>query len=54
LRTWSIAKRLKFVAEEMAKISKKVTTNENGLGIELELKNSKAQLGDIRVVVVCE
>jgi hypothetical protein len=39
------------VAKEMVKIGKKVTTNENGLGIELELKNSKAQSCDIEVVV---
>ncbi len=42
-----------FVAKEMAKIGKKVTTNENGLGIEFESKNSKAQSCDIGVVV-CE
>jgi hypothetical protein len=35
-------KRLRFVVEEVAKIGKEVTTNENGLGVELELRNSKA------------
>jgi len=28
-----------------------VATNENGLGIELNLKNFKAQLGEVKVVV---
>ncbi len=35
----------------MVGICKGMTTNGNGLGIEFELKNFKAQLGEIKVVV---
>jgi hypothetical protein len=34
-------KRLRFTREETAKINEGVTTNGNGLGIELKLKNFK-------------
>jgi hypothetical protein len=34
-------KRLKFMGEEVAKISKGVATNENEIGVELELENFK-------------
>jgi hypothetical protein len=38
----------KFMGEVMVKIGKGTVTNENELGVELELKNFKAQLGEIR------
>jgi hypothetical protein len=39
------------VAEEVVGKCKEVATNGNGLGIELISKNSKAQLGNIKIVV---
>jgi hypothetical protein len=39
------------MAKEMVGKCKEVATNGNGLGIELILKNSKAQLGEIKMVV---
>jgi hypothetical protein len=51
LRAWSIAKRLKFTREEAIEIGKGVATNGNGLGIELGLKNFKARLGEVKVMV---
>ncbi len=46
-----IVKRLKFTREEAIEIGKGVATNRNGLGIELNLKNFKARLGEVKVVV---
>jgi hypothetical protein len=37
--------------EETINMSKGVTTNKNGLGVELNSKNFKARLGKIGVVV---
>jgi hypothetical protein len=36
------------MGEEVDEIGKGVATNENELGVELELKNFKVQLGEIR------
>ncbi len=47
-RLW---KGLKFTREKAVEIGKGVATNENGLGIELNLKNFKARLGEVKVVV---
>ncbi len=44
-------KGLKFTREEAVEISKGVATNGNGLGIELNLKNFKVRLGEVKVVV---
>ncbi len=38
MRAWLIVKWLRSVVEQVAKIGKEMTTNENGLGVELELK----------------
>jgi hypothetical protein len=39
------------MVEEATKKSKEVATNENGLGVEFILKKSKAQLGELEMVV---
>jgi len=39
------------VVEEVARKGKGVVTNKNGLGVEIGSKNSKAQLGEIGVVM---
>ncbi len=39
------------MVEEAIEKGKEVATNRNGLGIELKLKNSKAWLGKIEVVM---
>jgi hypothetical protein len=39
------------MAKEIAKESKEVATNKNGLGVELKTKNSKAPSCKIRVVM---
>jgi hypothetical protein len=44
-------KGLKFIREEVVEIGKGVATNGNGLGIELNLKNFKVWLGEVKVVV---
>jgi hypothetical protein len=43
--------KVKVMVEEATKKNKEVATNRNGLGVELESKNSKARLGKIRVLV---
>jgi hypothetical protein len=37
--------------EEATRKGKGMATNRNELGVELKLKNSKIQLGDVKVVV---
>jgi hypothetical protein len=44
-------KRLRFTKEKIIIISKIVTTNRNGFGVELNSKNFKARTGEIEVVV---
>jgi hypothetical protein len=39
------------MAKEAIKKGKEVATNENGLGIEFVLKKSKAQSGELEMVV---
>jgi hypothetical protein len=39
------------MGEEVVETSEGVATNKNGLGVEFESRNFKAQLGEIRVVV---
>jgi hypothetical protein len=39
------------MVQEVARKCKKVTTNGNGLGIEVVPKNSKVQSGEINIVV---
>jgi hypothetical protein len=46
-----VAKRLRFTMKEAIGKGKGVTTNKNGLGVELISKNSKAQSNEIGVVV---
>jgi hypothetical protein len=41
----------RFMVEKAIEKNKEVVTNGNGFGVELKLKNSKAQLGGIEVVV---
>jgi len=48
---WLATKRLRFMAKEAIKKGKEVATNENGLGIEFVLKKSKAQSGELEMVV---
>ncbi len=46
-----VAKRLSLMGEEVVEIGKGMATNRNGLRVELELKNFKAQSNEIGVVV---
>jgi hypothetical protein len=41
----------RFTMKETTKNGKGMTTIKNGLGVELDLKNSKARLSEIEVVV---
>jgi hypothetical protein len=48
---WLVIIKLQFMVEETTWRGKGVTTNRNELGVELDLKNSKVQSGEIEMVV---
>ncbi len=49
---WSIGKKkLRFAREELAEIGKGMATNGNGFEVELDSKNFKAYLSEIKVGV---